>query len=219
MPTRHTIVQGEGVSSLADKHGLFASTIWNDPANAELKEQRKDMNVLMPGDVVVIPDKRDHPVTRPTGTRHVFRRRGIPVLFRLQVFDVEEPRANQMYRLTIDGRSRTGTTDGDGVLEEYVPTDSKEGELVIGEDEFTILIDFGHLDPVSEISGVQKRLINLGFFRGEPDGKLDDLTRAALLAFQIRFELEETGEPDDKTLKKLEEVYDTPLQFPEFEDT
>jgi len=218
MPIRHTVVQGDSVIRLADIHGFFPQTIWDDPANAALKEKRKDMNELVPGDEVVVPDKRPKELPIATGARHVFRRKGIPAAYRLQIFDVEEPRANQEWVLTVDGREYKGTTDANGILQLYLPATSREGELVIGPDEFTVGIDFGYLDPITEITGIQKLLNNLGFFCGDPDGTLNDATRDALADFQWRFELDDTGEPDEATLAKLAEVHDAPNAFPEYED-
>lgn len=215
MPTKHEVEQGESVISLSEEYGFFANTIWNDPDNAELKKKRKDMNILMPGDVVVIRDLRLKEVDKPTGRQHVFRRKGIPALYRLQVFDVEEPRANQKYRLTVDGQLHEGRTDAHGVLQEYIPAHSKEGELIIGPDEFRALLKFGYLDPINEFIGVQKRLNNLGYDCGEANGEVNDLTKSALKDFQRRFGLRESGEPDQATVAKLEEMHDYPTEFPQ----
>ncbi|MGH9900503.1 MAG: hypothetical protein ACRD68_01550, partial [Pyrinomonadaceae bacterium] len=140
MPINHEVRQGESVISLSEEHGLFADTIWNDPENAGLKKKRKDMNVLLPGDVIHIRDKRLKEVDKPTGQKHVFRRKGIPALYRLQIFDIEEPRARQKYRLLVDGKLFEGETDARGVLEQYIPATSKEGELTIGPDNFRVLL-------------------------------------------------------------------------------
>ena len=218
MPVKHTAEEGDSVIKLADQHGHFAATIWNDAANAELKKKRKDMNVLLPGDVVVIPDKRVKEVKKPTGEKHVFRRKGIPAIYRLQLFDVEEPRANQTYKLTVDGQLYEGTTNENGILEEFVPATSQQGELIVGPDEFRLLIDFGHLDPITEIIGIQKRLNNLGYFC-EEDGTLNESTQDALADFQYRFGMEDTGEPDEATVRKLEEVHDRPNEFPQDDAT
>lgn len=215
MPINHEVEQGESVISLSEEYGFFADTIWNDPDNAELKKKRKHKNILMPGDVVVIRDVRMKEVDKPTAKQHIFRRKGIPALYRLQLFDLERPRANQKYRLTVDGKLYEGRTDEHGVLEEKIPTHSKEGELVIGPDNYTLLIRFGYLDPINEISGAQKRLNNMGYDCGAANGELNEATRAALTDFQRRFELELTGELDQRTLKKLEEMHDSTKEFPQ----
>ena len=214
MPIRHEIKQGESVISLSEQHGLFADTIWNDPANAELKEKRKNMNILMPGDILVIPDKQPKEVNRPTGNVHKFQRKGLPALFRLQLFDIEEPRANQKYSLDVDGQQFEGQTDSRGVLEQTIPANSKKGVLIIGPDELRLEIDFGYLDPVNELAGVKKRLKNMGYDCGQPGNELDEQTRSQLQLFQKRFNLEQTGEADSQTLKKLEELHDNPKEFP-----
>ena len=215
MPTHHTVRQGDTVISLSETHGLFAVTIWNDPDNAALRQKRSDMNVLMPGDVVVIPDKRLRFEKRPTGQTHRFRRKGIPAIFRFQIFDMHIPRANQPYTLTVDGVELKGTTDGSGILQEYIPAQAKSGSLVIGEDKFRLNFQFGYLDPVDELSGIQKRLNNLGYDCGTEDGTLNESTTQALLAFQRASDLPRTGETDAATKEKLEEIHDVPYKYPE----
>jgi hypothetical protein len=215
MPVKHEVEEGDSVISLSEEYGFFAHTIWNDPDNAELKRKRNDMNILMAGDVVVIRDLRLKEMDKPTGKQHIFRRKGIPALYRLQVFDVEEPRANQKYRLTVDGELHEGRTDAHGVLQEYLPANSRNGELIIGPDEFRALLQFGFLDPLNEVIGIQKRLNNLGYDCGQPTGELNDLTIAALKDFQHRFDLQETGEADRATLAKLEQMHDYPTEFPQ----
>jgi hypothetical protein len=215
MTIQYTIQQGDSVIRLSQLYGLNSSTIWNEPANSQLKSLRSDMNELLPGDVVVIPDKRLKKVEVRTGARHIFRRKGIPALYRLQLFDIEMPRARQAYKLTIDEMLvLEGMTDDRGILDQYLPADAKYGSLVVGDDEFSVEIDFGYLDPITEISGVQKRLNNLGYLCGSPDGVLDDDTHDALADFQWRFGLEDTGELDEASIAKLQEVHDGPTTFP-----
>lgn len=213
--TEHTIEQGESILSLAFQYGLFPNTIWNHPANTELKNKRKNMNILLPGDVVTIPDKQLKEYDKPTDKKHKFRRKGTPALFRLQVFDHEKPRANQSYTLIIDGTIYDGKTNGEGVLQHHIAPDARSGELTIGEDRQVILLSFGHLDPLSEITGIQKRLGNLGFDCGEPSEELNDATREALRLFQKRFNLPVTGEADKATTDKLAEMHDKQSDFPE----
>src|SRR5215213_10630649 len=56
------------------------------------------------------------------------------------------------------------------------------------------------------VGSVQKALRDRGFFFREPDGNLDDDTRAGLKRFQIREGLKATGEIDDATLAALKKA-------------
>jgi hypothetical protein len=203
MAILHEIRQGEGLSSLAAAYGLLPETIWNDPANAELKRLRGDGNVLLPGDIVTIPDTIAKSLPAVAGVRHRFRARNVPARLQLRLTVNGEPRANQHYMLKIDGQARYGKTDADGWIDIAVPPAAKEGRLVIGSDRRGLLLRFGHLDPVTEPAGVQARLINLGFLRRAASGVWDAATRNALRRFQQKNSLAVTGEHDAETLALL----------------
>lgn len=214
MPIQHTIRQGDSITSLAEKYGHFVETIWDHPDNAQLKELRQDMDILMPGDVVVIPDKRLKEVKKPDKKKHVFKRRGVPAIFRMQVFTMDQPRANEAYRLNIDGRTLEGTTDDQGVLEQHVPTGAREGVLIFDSDGTRMILQFGHLNPIDDLSGVQQRLKNLGIYFGPEDGQESPALTSAIQAFQSRMDLEPTGELDQPTRDKLEELHDSKGDIP-----
>ena len=59
MRIKHNVKQGEHLSLIAVMYG-FADhqPIWNDPANAALRQRRKHPHILMPGDIVEIPDRQ-----------------------------------------------------------------------------------------------------------------------------------------------------------------
>jgi len=214
MPLNYTVADGDSITSLAYQYGLYTDTIWNHPSNAALKAQRESMDVLMPGDVVFIPDKRIEAIEKPTDQMHVFKRKGVPAIFRLQLFDHETPRANQQYVLVVDGTVLQGATDGDGVLEQKISPAARKGELTIGPDAFRLTLQFGTLDPVEEVTGVQKRLKNMGFYRGDATGTMDAATGEALAGFQKRFGLPVTGEADAATLACLRDANDNASDFP-----
>lgn len=209
MSIRHVVVAGESVVSLAEEHGYFPDTIWGAPENDELRNQRADMNTLLPGDVVILPDKEVKTTTIATGKLHTFHRKGIPAYFRMQLYDFGEPRRGEAYTLEIDGKQTiTGTTDDQGVFETSLPPGARNGVLTVGEDEQRIELRFGHLDPIDAVSGLQQRLENLGYEYHDAEGTLGEGTREALRAFQRAQKLEVTGEDDDDTVDRLEKLHD-----------
>lgn len=217
MPTTYTVQQGDTVIRLAELHGLASETIWDDPANKDLRELRGDMNILMPGDILIIPDIQPRLEKRPTGAVHVFQTVTTPAIFRLQIFDMHNPRANQNYSLAVDTADEElyGTTDKDGILEEYVSPKASAGIIVIGPDKQKIVVNFGHLNPLSELSGVQQRLRNLGYDPGPPSDAVNAALKAALRSFQWDHKLTVNGELTEATLKKLAAVHDAPYKYPE----
>lgn len=196
------------MSSIAMDHGFYWETLWNDPANAELKEKRKDPNILYAGDVVEIPEKRLREESGATAAKHRFRRKGRPEILRIRLLDrFDEPRAKIPYRLIIEGDTRQGVTNGDGELKEPIPPNARSGRLIVGEDPDVteIPLKLGHLDPITELSGIQMRLMNLGYQCVSSDGELNEETREALRQFQRNYRLEPTGEPDESTKQTLVE--------------
>ncbi|MEM7154390.1 MAG: hypothetical protein AAF799_16205 [Myxococcota bacterium] len=195
MPTTYRVKQGDSVIALAEEHGLSAATIWELPENEKLAELRANMNELREGDVLVIPDRQVKRIKVSAGKAHRFQRSSIPAKLKLKVADQGLPRASQDYTLTVGDQVVQGKTNDKGMLEESVPAQAKEGVLVIGPDEFELTIKFGHQDPHDELSGVQRRLSNLGYLDAEPSGKLDDATRLALMDFEARHEIEPNDDP------------------------
>jgi len=207
MPKSHTVATGEGLSSIAEQYGFFLETLWDDPKNAALKEERRNPNALEPGDIVHIPDPRPKEAEGATGANHQFVRKGVPAKFHLKVVVGQSARANQPYELEVDGKVLKGTTNDQGLLSESIPPSAAKGLLTIGPDNLQIEIDFGQLGPIAELRGVQQRLSNLGFLC-ETDGEPDESTEAAIKAFQAKFDLEPTGELDDDTRYAIEAAHD-----------
>lgn len=213
MATNYIVKPGDCISSIAFEHGFFADTIWNHPANAELKLKRKDPNTLCGGDTVFVPDKREKTVNKPTNEVHRFQVHNTPALCSLQLFDEDEFRANQDYELEIDGLKFQGRTDAEGVLRITIPPNARSGKLIIGPDLAEFSLNFGQLEPPAEISGIQARLNNMGY-QCEISGELDDATRRALRGFQRACGLEETGEIDAATGQKIDQLHDSVCDIP-----
>ncbi len=207
MPARHVVKQGECISRIAFEYGFFPETVWNHPDNKDLKELRKNPYVLMPGDVVVIPDKRVKEVVKQMGQRHTFRRKGVPEKLVMKFTRGDDLRANEKYVLEIDGRRIEGSTDGGGVVELDIVPNAKNGKITFVEEGDEYELALGHLDPVTELSGVQGRLRNLGFYHGPVDGEMTEELEEAIRIYQERNKLEPTGKVDDALKSNLQSAH------------
>jgi hypothetical protein len=202
----HIVKQGDCLSSIAARYGFTWQTLWNDAANADLKKRRKDPNILFVGDVVVVPDSKVRKESCASGSLHEFVCKATAEPIRIRFLDeLDKPIANAKYELVVDGKTRTGNTNGDGELTEKIGTGVKTARLFLGDDRREYTIQVGGLDPVTEIVGVQQRLSNLGYTPGKIDGINGPHTSAALGEFQADNGLEPTGELDDDTIKALQD--------------
>lgn len=199
---RHVVSQGECLNSIAADYGFHWETIWNHAANSALKQRRQDPSVLEPGDELTIPDKRERYETRSTEAKHRFRKRGTPAKVKIQVKRNDEPRANQPYRLIVDGKPQSGTTDGQGFVEMQIPPNANRGELHVGPPEDTEVFHFqlGTVDPIETEDGVRGRLQCLGY---DPSQPLDELLRE----FQAKEQLEQTGRLDQATQDRIKQRF------------
>lgn len=198
------------MSSIAAKYG-FADwkAIYEHGDNAALRKKRPNPNVIHPGDRVVIPDREVKQVGCATGEAHKFQVKAQQTRLKIRFRDADgNAYGDRKYKLTVGAATFEGRTDGDGLVDQPVPPHESRGELVVwlhGEDTdgYKFPLDLGALDPPEEISGAQARLINLGFDGVAVSGALDEVTREALLAFQKKHGLTESGALDDATTAAL----------------
>ncbi|MBN1766856.1 MAG: peptidoglycan-binding protein [Sedimentisphaerales bacterium] len=202
----HTVKQGDCIASIAMKYGFWGKTLWNLSENSELKKIRKDPNILLPGDTVFIPEKEIKEESCETEKKHRFRRKGVPEKLRIVLKVEGEPRADAKCHILIDGRLTEDVTDSEGRLTIAIPPNAQKGKvtLVDGGEEFEL--DLGGLDPITEITGVQARLANLGFDL-DVTGHMDQKTKDAIKEFQRRHDLTVTDELNDDLRNKLKEVF------------
>lgn len=203
----YVVEQGECMASIAYENGFLLDSLWNHPGNANLKAGRKDHNVLLPGDRVHIPDKRIRTESCATDNNHQFVLKGVTELLRVVMLDSNgKPRKALPYTIMIKGgRTKSGTTGEDGVIEAAILANARDGELVVhgenGDEHYGL--DLGAIDPPSTVTGAQARLNNLGFFCGEVDGEWGPLTEGAIRKFQESQALQSTGKLDDSTRDAL----------------
>lgn len=205
----HIVKQGDCMSSIADQYGFFWETLWNHERNSELKERRKNPNVLMAGDHVFVPEVRPKEESGETTKVHTFRLKGVPARLNFRLKDaLGDPRAGLRYTLTVDGTRFSGTTAEDGLISHVIPPRAKKAQLKLDEGE-EYRFDLGFMNPLDYTSGVQARLKNLGYYRGDIDGALNDPTREAIRRFQGDRSLDVTGEPDAATRDALSAAHES----------
>jgi hypothetical protein len=206
MTQQYTVRQGDCLSSIAFEKGFFPDSIWNHPDNASLKQERSDSQCLLPGDVLVIPDKKQKEVSHPAEQCHRFRRKGVPETLRVRLTVLHEPRAGEDYRIDIDGILSEGRTDSEGWIKVAIPPNAQTAKVYLGSDPEPVEFQLGRLDPIEEVSGVKGRLRNLGYYFGPVDREDDGELEGAILKFQAAHNLELTGERNKATLSALSEA-------------
>lgn len=200
---KYKVKQGDCISSIAYKHGFFPDTLWNHAENANLKQKRKDPNVLLPGDEVFVPEKEEKKESCATEQKHRFRKKGVPAKMKVRLLINDEPRSNEPYQLLIDDAFwKEGTTDKDGFIEQPIPLNAIKGELVVGKDgnEESYHFNFGTVDPLETEEGVKGRLQNLGY-------PADEDLSSAIEAFQKKEGLEVSGNINEATRNKIKEKF------------
>ena len=207
MPINYQVKQGDCISSIAFENGFFPDTIWNHPGNAELKKKRADPNVLLPGDMVFVPDKRPKEVSEPTNQVHKFRCKNTPEKFKLQLLRDGEPRAGEEYELEIEDLKFSGKTDSQGWIRQSIPPAAKIGKLLLAKGAEVYQLQLGNLNPSDEITGAQGRLWNLGLYFGVIDGKMSDELEEAIQEYQFTKNIEPDGKLTPATRDFLKADY------------
>jgi hypothetical protein len=207
----HVVSQGECLIRVSAENGYWWETLWNHADNAELKKGRKNPNVLLPEDRIRVPKVRLKTEDGATEQKHKFKCKIEPSILRLRVSVFDEPLANKPYKLEVEGKLYTGTTNGDGQIEQKVPCRARAGHLVVGEppEEREYDLQIGDLDPLDTIAGIKERLNNLGYAAG-PICDWDYFNnwpvpafRKALRKFQLNHDLKITGIVDKMTKDAL----------------
>jgi len=210
----YTVRQGDHLSKIAKAFGILDyRKIWNDPNNADLKQQRQNPNVLLPGDSLFIPDLKTGTESVSTDQKHTFVVKKPDLKLRLILEDqYAEPLANASCVLALGYDSRDVQTDGNGSIEQDLQPDVHDASLTIQDartplNNTQIAIKIGDLDPVDEISGQIARLNNLGYLAGDVNQPDQTAFESAVEEFQCDQSLTVDGDCGPNTQAKLKQVH------------
>lgn len=207
----YTVKSGDCLYSIARSQGIHDwRTIYDHPNNSGFKAKRPNPNVIYPGDVLFLPEPVPKTLSAPTGKRHQYLLDRQQCCLRLRLTDAnDEAFADSPYELEVDGAKYSGRTDGEGKLVQEIEPTAAEGRLTVkaqvNGEEMTLkwTLHLGGLDPVEELTGLQARLNNLGYWCGEVDGILGPLTQSAIQRFHEDRELSHGVEITDETRQLL----------------
>jgi hypothetical protein len=207
----YTVQPGDCLSSIGARYGFTWQTLWDLPENGNLRKLRGDPHVLNPGDQVFIPDLRQKDFDRQTDKRHRFSKKGVTEQLRIVFVDEDDkPVKNLPYVMVIDNKlTFQAQTDDKGAIEQKIPPAAQKGLLTVGRGKETRHYHFvlGGIDPITEIAGVKGRLLDLGYYDGTANRKIDSQVKSALLLFQDKYHLPPTAENDTPTQNKLKEIF------------
>jgi N-acetylmuramoyl-L-alanine amidase len=223
---RYVVKAGDSLSLIARKFGFMDyKTIYNHPENAAFKEKRPNPNLISPGDVIIIPEKKQKTAQVQVGGSVKITVKCQRQILRLRLVSGDSALKNETYSLYIKGSGSMPElliegkrTDSDGIMEEEIPSEYLEAgsaEIVSGGIHFTVLL--GGLDPIEKISGIKQRLRNLGFPISSGN-ELDDNDVASIMLFKKKYGLETKGNSDEDFRRKLCEVHDNSNSLKKFED-
>ena len=208
----YVVRKGEHLLKIALRLGFDAETVWQDPKNADLRAKRPSMHVLCVGDVLYVPDGTD-PEWLPinVGAKNPFKAKVPAVRVAVKFVVQGKPLASEA--CTIRELPKLGelTTTSDGTLEFEAPMGLEVATVEFVDVQLVQPLRIGHLDPVSELTGVYQRLNNLGCVLDDPDASttLDEQSlRDPLSTFQSSQGMSAaTGDLDDDTRTKLRSEY------------
>ncbi|MFO0611524.1 MAG: type VI secretion system tip protein TssI/VgrG [Polyangiaceae bacterium] len=128
--------------------------------------------------------------------------------------DAFRPYANKHYEARAEGTKLEGTTDAEGVVSLDLPKAVRQASVTVWLDTYPtgrrkeLCFDIADIPPIDQVSGIQTRLKNLGYYHGATNGELlDEPTMAALADLQEDHGVPRDGLPSRETLSILAQRY------------
>jgi hypothetical protein len=151
MPRTHVVVEGENLSTIAAREGFRDfRKLYEAPENAELRKKRPNPNLILPGDEVVIPDRKPLSVKVAPGAKVTIQK--LPPVAMPDALEVAfiDPQNGPIPKLKVQlvtdkGQLFERTSDDAGLIllqEKSLSTDSVIDVVSIVDDTEKQLIDY-----------------------------------------------------------------------------
>lgn len=213
MPTQYKVKPGDHLTAIADRLGLEdTETLLSQPGNSALAD-RKRPEMLDPDEILAIPDLKPMTFTLATGQRHklTVKRPKAKLCVGMVTF-VGQPSSASAAEVTLEGKPpETKSLDGGKLDMPIAPACGRATIKLAASDEskpdIAWNLQLGHLPRVESDDGLLARLRNMGYYRTVADELDERERRSAIEEFQHDQGLTLTGQLDDDTKAKIEEVY------------
>jgi N-acetylmuramoyl-L-alanine amidase len=215
--SRYKVEQGDRLPTIARKKGFARwQTIWDFDGNVDLKDLRGNAHILFPDDEVSIPSKLARVAEVSGGKAEYVVQSAVEVL-RVRFAGVwsseNEPVTFKATPDTVDDPIEGKLLD-DCIMTIDLPSNTRRVRVQLfrlaeKEPIASYNLDVGNLDPTEEISGIQGRLRNLGYYDGVITGKMDEKTQNALIQFRLARLGDSKDFVDAKFLQALREAHGT----------
>jgi N-acetylmuramoyl-L-alanine amidase len=202
----YVVRTGDHLPALAHRLGFDADAVWNHPKNADLKKLRGSPNILCTGDVLYVPEPAPAAwISVPVGSTTRFTATVPRIALNLAFAIGGKAIANADCIVHGMPPPNRFTTDGDGKLALKVPVITQALTVEFPKVPLIRRVKIGHLDPISEPSGLVQRLRTLGYFSPRTAVAPSDTEAIAraVSQFQKDQDLPVTGEVDDATRDAL----------------
>jgi Putative peptidoglycan binding domain len=210
----YIVRQGDHLARLAYVHGFDATEVWNHENNNGLREMGRKPELLAPGDILYLPGKPKESLAFYAGTSNRYQARVPVVNVALAFKDADQVLSDEPYEIHglgtdgSDGQTEERKTDSEGKVSLELPVTTREVTIVFPRQNIAYEVRVGDMDPVAEMSGIQKRLENLGYLPRDREGGFEGAyLQAAIAEFQKRHGLAPTGTLDDNTSNLLKDEH------------
>lgn len=206
MPRCHIVRQGECAASIAARYGFPSERdVFDASENQALRDVRSSALLLAPGDVVHVPDREPQRFAIGAGSEKTFKVTLPRTRLRLKLEREGSALSGEPYEVRFDGRTVTGSTDGDGMIDVPVPPHVTEVSVRLTERDEEIRVRLGHLDPLQTDEGIAGRLVNLGYL-ASPRASEEEVA-GAIRSFRRTQGLDESGGVDQELLDALADAH------------
>ena len=199
----HNVQDGESAESVAATYGVPLKKVWSDGQNQALNKARDDdPHILSPNDNLFVPFEAKE-MSKATDKSHMFVVSRPKTKLKVQLMRHGWPMSTQQFVLKVDGSEvLSGPLGFDGIVEAEIPVLAQTATLTVEKTKAeideecesdpthkpathkTYQLTLRGIHPMTETTGWQARIANLGYPVGAVDGKAGRLSQASICLFQ-----------------------------------